>query len=1250
MVTPYTRLYATATDVPGVMTVTGTNRILTPSRKAGGLDWISDHHRLYWYNEDEPWVHYAIAPSFDLWSSGSYLKVFSDFHGAVVSLPPGWRERYEHMLHIIRLLADVNVGITPADVKAAEIPEYTLSVEFSSADAEVYWRRWRGYLRRTVAVLSYAIFYTKHCRATGDVDWIAYLSRKGVTIEMLSKLTTSVIASSDVPRLGVAFRCSAMPCTENRFMAMMLAKIPIYIEWGTLPSTRYDVNSIYHRFQQPVSVANLLTAPRDPPQVTSENMPMPKPRPGPKIRAYKRSREADTLEGPLLVDEYKLPGGPAGEVAKRFIEWGVMSDPSLRVARWSIDDSHHDGDSPGQYVRKQKLQNIKRAREHIPDPSCRNTLDLVSAGQMPDNDCMYFQWVFMPWRTLKCEWARFKITRAQACQLWRVMKKWYNPWTNMLDLATKFDIPPDTPPAPERSYDPYDSSGSDWEDTFIPVWPESALGSFARRAPEPLLSVSSQPRAQSPVPPTLQPPRAQSPVTRTGQPSSSSLPPPPPPRSAPPLAQSPVPRTGQPPPPPRRAPPRAQSPVPRTVQPSPPPPPPPSPPPPRRAPPRAQSPVPRTVQPSPLPPPRRAEWGVYEPPMVASNARLPPALLYRASGRSRRSQATDDPSSTDRSRRSRPYDRRRSRRSPSPVSPPRRRSRSRAPSPVLEPLRRSRSPPPPSPRRSRSPSRRPQTPKEDTVETLHVADLEQQQRLQPASSDAMDAMDVMDCPRPPVSDPKEPAQPAFDDEMDVVVSDYEDEASRMDKRRRLKESSMDETCVEQAGSSSQHADTQPDDHPMAEVDHPMADAVADSGVLSNAQPAARPAGSAIDAGLSQTLVHLRERLGLQWDSALPDANVNTELGAELMSFEKAWTMAGGIQGTVSGPCDPKVLQAFVTNAMQGRASIFTDWHPSNPKHMVWASAPSFALRRLQLRRPKQTTARGTVIEWQDEVFYRIHLPEDTDPSPTWNLLVPEAITAVQALRIGGELIARQYSEGRVGALHALADRFRHSGVIFRVMRYERVTGSHPRPEQLAGSLATNYREPVSFTDWEANITDWLRGSPSRYRSLVEMGGCYQRIATTYCPTQDVDLKQSPVPTPWGFMWQPIDEGQYHIWRDGAPSSGELNVIAGSHKTLSKSTSVSRPLSLPELNPILDGQRRTWWPPFSTYRSLAGGHSHYTDCSEKWWTDMVDQYRNGGLSRTGHAWKTPTTRPQRKLAVAVEDIADRSLHLLLSNVP
>jgi hypothetical protein len=216
--------------------------------------------------------------------------------------------------------------------------------------------------------------------------------------------------------------------------------------------------------------------------------------------------------------------------------------------------------------------------------------------------------------------------------------------------------------------------------------------------------------------------------------------------------------------------------------------------------------------------------------------------------------------------------------------------------------------------------------------------------------------------------------------------------------------------------------------------------------------------------------------------------------------------------------------------------------------------------------------------------------------------------------------------------------------------YEQVTGSHPRPKQLAGSLATNYCKPVLFTNWEANITDWLRGSPSHYRSLVEMGGCYQHIATTYCPTQDMDLKQSPVPTPWGFMWQPIDKGQYHIWRDSAPLSGELNVIARSHKTLSKSTSVSCPLSLPELNPILDGQHCTWWPPFLTYRSLAGGHSHYADCSEKWWTDMVNQYRNRGLSQTGHAWKTPTTGPQRKLAVAVEDIADCFLHLLLSNVP
>jgi hypothetical protein len=206
---------------------------------------------------------------------------------------------------------------------------------------------------------------------------------------------------------------------------------------------------------------------------------------------------------------------------------------------------------------------------------------------------MYFQWVFMPWRTLKCKWAWFKITRAQARQLWQVMKKWYNPWTNMLDLTTKFGIPPDMPPAPERSYNPYDSSGSNWEDTFIPVWPESALGSFACRTPKPLLSVSSQPCAQSLVPLTLQPLRAQSLVTHTGQPSLLLLLPLPPP-----LAQSPVPCTGQPPLPPQWAPPHAQFPVPHMVQPSPP------------------------------PPPQQAQWGVYKPPMVASNARLPPALLY----------------------------------------------------------------------------------------------------------------------------------------------------------------------------------------------------------------------------------------------------------------------------------------------------------------------------------------------------------------------------------------------------------------------------------------------------------------------------------------------------------------------------------------------------------------------------------------------------------------------------------------------
>jgi hypothetical protein len=116
-----------------------------------------------------------------------------------------------------------------------------------------------------------------------------------------------------------------------------------------------------------------------------------------------------------------------------------------------------------------------------------------------------------------------------------------------------------------------------------------------------------------------------------------------------------------------------------------------------------------------------------------------------------------------------------------------------------------------------------------------------------------------------------------------------------------------------------------------------------------------------------------------------------------MSFEKAWTIAGGIQGTVSGLCDCKVLQAFITNAIEGRASVFTDWHLSNPKHIVWTSAPTFALHWLELHCPKQTTAQGTVIEWQDEVFYHIHLPEDTKPSWTWNLLVPEAISATQAL-------------------------------------------------------------------------------------------------------------------------------------------------------------------------------------------------------------------------------------------------------------
>jgi hypothetical protein len=86
------------------------------------------------------------------------------------------------------------------------------------------------------------------------------------------------------------------------------------------------------------------------------------------------------------------------------------------------------------------------------------------------------------------------------------MKKWYNPWTNMLDLATRFDIPPNTPSAPERYYSPYNSSGSDWEDVFVLAWPASALAPFACSAPEPQVSVLSQPCAQSPVPHTVQPP------------------------------------------------------------------------------------------------------------------------------------------------------------------------------------------------------------------------------------------------------------------------------------------------------------------------------------------------------------------------------------------------------------------------------------------------------------------------------------------------------------------------------------------------------------------------------------------------------------------------------------------------------------------------------------------------------------------------------------------------------------------------
>jgi hypothetical protein len=138
LTTLYNILYATATDVPGVMTATGMDCMLTPLCKIGGLDWISNHHWLYWYDAKEPWVHYAIASSFDLWSSGLYLAVFSDFQGAVMSLPQSWRQRYENMVEVICLLAKVNVGISHADIRAAEIPEYKLFVALSQADTEAY--------------------------------------------------------------------------------------------------------------------------------------------------------------------------------------------------------------------------------------------------------------------------------------------------------------------------------------------------------------------------------------------------------------------------------------------------------------------------------------------------------------------------------------------------------------------------------------------------------------------------------------------------------------------------------------------------------------------------------------------------------------------------------------------------------------------------------------------------------------------------------------------------------------------------------------------------------------------------------------------------------------------------------------------------------------------------------------------------------------------------------------------------------
>jgi hypothetical protein len=93
----------------------------------------------------------------------------------------------------------------------------------------------------------------------------------------------------------------------------------------------------------------------------------------------------------------------------------------------------------------------------------------------------------------------------------------------------------------------------------------------------------------------------------------------------------------------------------------------------------------------------------------------------------------------------------------------------------------------------------------------------------------------------------------------------------------------------------------------------------------------------------------------QWDCSLLGINVNTEFGAGSMSFEKAWMIAGGIHGMVSGLCDCKVLQALATNAIEGWASVFTNWYLSNPRHIVWTSVPTFALHWLELHCPKQTT-------------------------------------------------------------------------------------------------------------------------------------------------------------------------------------------------------------------------------------------------------------------------------------------------------